>query len=244
VVLAPLFLAGFRGPTIVQLATLLAVWARKDVRTARRVAAALAAVAIVLVPAVRLTRDDRRDVREGLGRFDPLAVFVEAGASLYPLVVTADLLESGAEAHWMGRSYGLALARVVPNVGRRDAGDARATTPNGWVTLHADRWLYDRGGGIGFSGVAEPYLNFGVAGVVSIFLLLGLVMRRWEGLLARDPFRAAVGAATFGFVLWTVRNETMEIFRSMAFAAIVVAVAWCARRLLRRPGAAAATPVG
>jgi oligosaccharide repeat unit polymerase len=233
-ILAPLFLAGFRGPVIVHLATLLAVWARKDVRLARRVALALAAAAVVLVPAVRMTRDTRRDVREGLVRFDPLALFLEAGTSLYPLVVTADRVGSGAEPLWMGRSYALAVARVVPNLGERAGLEGRALTPNGWATLHADRWLYERGGGIGFSGVAEPYLNFGLAGVVVFFFLLGLVMQRWERWLERDPFRAGIAAATFGFVLWTVRNESLELFRSMALATVVVGGALWLHRVLRR----------
>jgi oligosaccharide repeat unit polymerase len=233
-IMAPLFLAGFRGPIIVQLATLLAVWAHKDGRTARQVALGLALAAIVLVPAVRATRDERRDVREGLGQFDPLALFLEAGTSLYPLVVTTERIGSGAEPLWLGRSYAVAASRVVPNLGQRAGLEGRAQTPNGWATLHADRWLYERGGGIGFSGVAEPYLNFGLAGVVVYFLLLGTVMQRWERWLERDPFRAAIGASTFGFVLWTVRNETLELFRSMAFAVVVVGGALWLHRVLRR----------
>ncbi len=232
--MSPLFLSGFRGPVIVHLATLLAVWAHKDGRMARRAALALAVAAIVLVPAVRMTRDERRDVREGLVGFDPLALFLEAGTSLYPLVVTTERVGSGDEPLWMGRSYLLALSRVVPNIGERAGSEGRALTPNGWATLHADRWLYARGGGIGFSGVAEPYLNFGLAGVVAFFLLLGMVMQRWERWLEGDAFRAAIGSATFGFVLWTVRNESMELFRSMAIAAAVVGGALWLHRVLRR----------
>ncbi len=232
--LAPLFLAGFRGPVIVHLATLIAVWAHKDPPAARRAALALAVAAIVLVPAVRATRDTRRDLSEGLRAYEPLALFTEAGTSLHPLVITADRVGAGAEPLWMGRSYATALGRTVPNLGQRAGLDARALTPNGWATLQADRWLYVRGGGIGFSGVAEPYLNFGRAGVVVFFFLLGLVLQRWESWLARDPFRAAAAAATFGFVLWTVRNEALELFRSTAFAAIVVGGAWMLHRMVHR----------
>jgi hypothetical protein len=243
-VLAPLFLAGFRGPAIVHLATLLTVWARKDLVAARRMAAGLVLAAIVLVPAVRLTRDARRSLSEGLEAVDPLATFVEAGTSIYPLIVTAGRVGDGAEPLWAGRSYLDALARTAPNLGPRAGSEGRALTPSGWATLHADRWLYERGGGIGFSGVAEPYLNFGLAGVVGFFLLLGMVMQRWETWLARDPFRAALGASTFGFVLWTVRNEATELFRSMAIAALVIAGAWLVDRALHRrlarPASAAA----
>ncbi len=245
VVLGPLFLAGFRGPVIVQTATLLAVWARRDRRVAHRLAIGIAALAIVLVPAVRITRDVRRDVTESIGAVDPLAVLLEAGGSLYPLVVTAERMQSGAEPLWLGRSYLTAVRRIVPNVGRPAGMEGRAESPNGWATLHANRWLYDHGGGIGFSGVAEPYLNFGTVGVVVVFILLGLVIQQWEHWLARDPFLGAIGAATFGFVLWAVRNEAMELFRSIAIATAVVAAAWLAHRFLRRRdrvGSALAAP--
>ncbi len=243
VVLGPLFLGGFRGPVIVQVASLLAVWAHKDARVARRVGAGIAIATIVLVPAVRMTRDVRRDVTEGIGTLDPLAVLLEAGGSLYPVVVTTDRIQSGAEPLWFGRSYAMGLRRILPNLGRR-AEQNRALGPDGWATLHANRWLFDRGGGIGYSGVAEPYLNFGTAGVVLVFFLLGLVVQQWEHWLARDPFRAAIGAATFGFVLWTVRNEATELFRSIAIVSAIVATSWMAHRLLgaRRRAASRAEP--
>ncbi len=74
--------------------------------------------------------------------------------------------------------------------------------------------------------MAEPYLNFGAAGVVVFFLLLGRLMHLWDPSLARDPYRAAIGAAAFGFLLWTVRNDAMELFRALTLAAFAVLAAW------------------
>jgi hypothetical protein len=237
VVLGPLFLAGFRGPTIVQAAALLAVWARKDRAIARRVALGVVAAAVLLVPAVRVSRDLGQGLAPGFRTLDPIQVLLETGGSLYPLVVTADRLESGKEEPWMGRSYAMAVGRVLPNVAlRRSTPGARTLTPSAWATMHADPWAFDHGGGIGFSGVAEPYLNFGTAGVVVFFLLLGLLTRVWERSLGGSPFRAAIGAASFGFLLWTVRNDAMELFRAMAFASATVLAAWFAvRARVRRP---------
>jgi hypothetical protein len=226
VVLGPVFLQGFRGPLIVQVAALLAIWSRKDAVVARRVGLAVTLAGLVLVPAVRITRGGGEG---GLATFDPIAVLLEAGGSLRPLVVTAELVESGRERPWMGRSYAMAAQLVAVNAGRRQAAssrDAASQPPNAWVTMHAEPWMFENGYGIGFSGVAEPYLNFGKTGVILFFLLLGYVTQAWDRSLRRDPFLAAVGAATFGFVLWTVRNDSMELFRALAFVSATVFGAW------------------
>jgi oligosaccharide repeat unit polymerase len=234
IVLAPLFLTGFRGPVIVQMASLLAVWTWKDRRTARRLAVAGVLLAMLLAPAIRASRDLEREFR--IEAFDPFEVLTEAGGSLYPLIVTAEAVEPGSEPLWMGRSYAAAVRRIVPNVSAHWAAPpARALTPSAWATLRADPWVFDHGGGIGFSGIAEPYLNFGVAGVVLVFLLLGLVIQWWDRSLGGgSPFLAAVGAAAFGFVLWTVRNEATELLRAIAYAAAAVFGAWILSRALRR----------
>jgi hypothetical protein len=242
-VLGPLFLVGFRGPTILQVAALLAVWARKDRAVARKLSLAVVVAAIVLVPAVRVTRDVGGSVADGLSSADPVSALLETGGSIYPLVVTAERIEDAGEEPWLGRSYAMAAERIVPNVATRySAPGQRMLTPSAWVTMHADTWLYDHGGGIGFSGVAEPYLNFGLAGVVVFFLLLGVAMQRWDGWLARDPFRGAIGAASFGFVLWTVRNDGMELFRAVALAAGTVLAAWALQRRPRERRAGAVAP--
>ncbi|HEY3446516.1 MAG TPA: O-antigen polysaccharide polymerase Wzy [Myxococcales bacterium] len=234
VVLGPLFLSGFRGPVIVQVASLMAVWAHKNRRLARILGGAALVVALVLAPAIRSARDlgaqDQPTTEAATG---PLAVFVEAGGSLYPLVVTVEQIDGGAQELWWGRSYAMAVGRVLLNVSSRRS-EERVLTPSAWATLQADPWAFDNGYGIGFSGVAEPYLNFGLAGVLLVFLALGGIVRTWERWLSRDPFRAAIGAASFGFVLWSVRNEAMDLFRVMAIASGIVLGAWALSALRRR----------
>ncbi|BDG08520.1 O-antigen polysaccharide polymerase Wzy [Anaeromyxobacter paludicola] len=238
-VMGPLFLSGFRGPVLVQMISLSAVWAHKDARVARRVSLIAAAAALVLIPVIRMTRnageEEKRDLRVG-----PMAVFEEAGGSIYPLVVTAEGVESGTEPLWLGRSYLFGLKRIVPNVSTRwRAPGGRVLTPSAWATLQADPWTFEHGGGIGFSGIAEPYLNFGKAGVVLFFFAVGFVIRRFDGWLERDPFRAAVGAASFGAVLWTVRNDSIELFRVLAIASLTVLAAWAVARFAAQRARAA-----
>jgi oligosaccharide repeat unit polymerase len=216
VTLGPLFWQGFRGPFIVNAAAFLAVLMAKKPRVARPVAAAALAAAMILAPAIRQVRDRGDEVR--VQKVDPLEFLLEAGGSLYPLVVTAERVESGFEPLWLGRSYAKALGRIVPNVSRRPDRDPREMRPSVWVTMKANRWTYEHGGGIGFSGVAEPYLNFGIAGVVLFFLLLGFLIDQSDRWLVTGPFRAAFAAACYGFILWTARNDAMEVFRALVLA--------------------------
>ena len=233
-VLGPVFWSGFRGPTLVQGAALLAVWVRKDARTAKRLAALGVTAVFLLAPAIKVTRNANVQLAEALREAEPLQFLYESGGSLRPLVVTCERIESHSERPWMGRSYLMAARRLVPNVSSRwVAPNQRALTPGVWATMHASFWMYEHGLGIGFSGVAEPYLNFGVPGVIVFFMLLGWVFSVGDRWLSLGGHRAAIAAASFGFVLWSVRNDTIAVPRAMAVATFTVCVAW----LLQQRGA-------
>jgi hypothetical protein len=229
VVCGPLFIVGFRGPFLVQAAALLAVWGCKNVRLARWLALGLGAGLLVFVPAIKLARNWDVALSRAVRDARPLDFLFETGGSLRALIVTAERVESRAEPLWMGRSYVMAAERLIPNLSTRwNAPVARKLTPAAWATLHADPWAFEHGGGIGFSGIAEPYLNFGRSGVVLFFLVLGYGIRagnRW--LASQQPFRAAIVAASFGFILWTVRNDAMALVRAVGLAMVIVLIARC-----------------
>jgi hypothetical protein len=69
--------------------------------------------------------------------------------------------------------------------------------------------------------------------VVVFFLLAGYGVRTCDRWLSGNQFRAAVVAAVFGFMLWTVRNEMLVVFRTVAYASLMVAAAWVVDRLGR-----------
>jgi hypothetical protein len=218
--LAPIFAKGFRGIPLAAGITFLIVWYRKSPRVATRLSLIGCALALVLVPAIRVTREAAiAPVAAPVSPVNPFEFFTEAGGSLRPLVETLQAIDSGKERLWMGRSYSLAAARVVPNVSLRweAAPDEEASlTPDQWVSRRADDWK------IGFSGVAEPYLNFGVAGVVLYFVALGFLLVRADALAGRNPYWCAVLASTQAALLWTVRNDVMALIRTAAWSAAAV----------------------
>lgn len=246
--LGPLFFHGVRGPTILHASALLAVWAVKDRAMARTIGVVVAVLAIALVPVIRVTRDvENASVMESLREIDPMEILFEAGGSMYPVVITAEQVESGGERLWMGHSYRQGAEHVILNLSsRRRQYQTHDLYPNAWATREVDPSLFEMGGGIGYSAVAEPYLNFGPPGVVVFFLLLGVFIGACERWMKRDPFRAAIGAATFGFVLWAVRDDSVAVPRALMLACATVFGAWILKRLRRDrhvPGPDAAHPL-
>lgn len=228
--LAPIFVKGFRGIPLTAGITFMVVWYGKNPRVATRVALIGCAFALVAVPVIRLSREAAiAPVATPVTKANPFEFFTEAGGSLRPLVETLQAIDSGKQRLWMGRSYALAAARVVPNVSLRweAAVDEEATlTPDQWVSRRADDWK------IGFSGVAEPYLNFGLAGVVLYFAVLGFLLVRADALANRSPYWCAVVAATQAALLWTVRNDVMALIRTAAWSAAVVLAIQAVVRML------------
>jgi oligosaccharide repeat unit polymerase len=85
--------------------------------------------------------------------------------------------------------------------------------PGHWITSIVDPWTYKNYGGMGFSAIAEPYMNFGVAGVVAYFFLLSFFLIRLEQLSVRSAYALAAWALILGPLLWTTRNDFTNFFR-------------------------------
>src|SRR5690606_314388 len=123
----------------------------------------------------------------------PLEALQEMGGSLRPLVHTIDLMEN--EPYRWGRTYWQALGQVVPNLSLRWQGDVYLPVedmpPSHWVSRLAAPWNYKNFGGLGFSAVAEPYMNFGPWGVALVFWLLGYGLVRVDRIEMPRPTQLA-----------------------------------------------------
>lgn len=137
-----------------------------------------------------------------------------------------------------GQSYWLALRSAVPNLGvemwteksRSTAGRGfspekaiREMAPGDWLTYRILKDQFFLNHGVGFSAVGEPYLNFGLTGVVVFFVLLGIFLG-WI-----DSRNIAASPHVFVFLsvgLWNLmrasRNDLSSFLKPLFFIYIVI----------------------
>lgn len=230
---------GFRGFALVPLVGLATVFDKRGVRIPRVALAAAVAVVLLAIPAVRsmratpLAQRSMSDLAVGVRPFEALQ---EMGGSLRPLVHTIDLMAN--EPYRWGTTYIGALKLIAPNLSLIWSGDdyleLEELPPSHWVSKLAAPWSYRNYGGLGFSAVAEPYMNFGPAGVAGWFLLLGWGLARLDRAADARPANLAVLAMLLGPMLWATRNTMAVFFRPAVWGLAVALAAALFSRSLRR----------
>jgi hypothetical protein len=169
------------------------------------------AAMLIAIPLSRQLRDMKLSERTMAGSefsLAPLEAIQEMGGSLRPLVHTIDLMEN--EPYRWGRTYWQAVTQVVPNLSLRWQGDpylpVEELPPSHWVSRLAAPWNYQNFGGLGFSAVAEPYMNLGPWGVALAFWLLGYGLVRVDRMDLVRPTQLACLGMVLGPLLWATRN--------------------------------------
>ena len=234
-----LFYLGFRGFALIPLVTVLAILVKRGLTLPRWVYVAGVVTLLVLISSVRVLRDSRLSDRGSWSELTleaPTSSLHELGGSILPLVHTLRLMQT--EDYRWGRTYWQALGEVVPNLTFEWEADRFVPTeqlpPSHWVTKLAAPWRYRNYGGLGFSAVAEPYMNFGVPGVVAFFLFLGWALVRAERWGAAGPHAVAAWAIVLGPLLWTTRNASLVFFRPAVWGLLALAAALLISRSMRR----------
>jgi hypothetical protein len=229
------FVLGYRGFALTPAATMLAVLHKRGFRLPRAVWAAGLASLLVAVPAARSLRDNplaERSLTDIALDIHLLEAAEEVGGSLRPLVHTLDLMEN--EPFRWGYTYWQAVEMVLPNLSIEwDAGGyipVEKLPPSLWMARLAAPWHYYHGGGLGFSAVAEPYMNFGIAGVAAFFALLAGALVWCDRLDGLRPARVAVWAMALGPLLWTARNAFTVFVRPAVWGALLVLAAYLLSR--------------
>ena len=178
----------------------------------------------------------------------------EMGGSLITLAYTLELVPSRRPFEY-GVGYLSTLATAVPNL-FWDLHPAIARgTPSDWLIWTVDPITARNGGGLGFSFIAEAYLNFGSVGVPFVMMVVGFLLCRfvlWAD-IGSAPARIAAVATLTAFTLSYARGEASFIVRPLLWYALgpYVAVGLLQKvRAARLPGrrspnpAAARIPLG
>jgi oligosaccharide repeat unit polymerase len=180
-------------------------------------------------------------------KFEQAAGDAEIGSSITEMGQTLGVLAQvlrlvpEVDQHTYGYSYWTATKHMLPNIGittqseeSRMAVRAKAffhqeelvkMAPADWITFRLNRWKFDNGQGVGFSAIAEPYLNFGTFGVIAYFVLLGVVLAQIDkiNVIAR-PYMYLLLATSYWPFLRTVRNDFGNFSKPFAFIIIILLI--------------------
>lgn len=253
--LALYLLSGNRSLALFPLLVGIVIWVKSGRRFPLPLAAGVALAALLIIPVIGalrtvgayddVTLSEISKSSEGASVSNALA---ELGGSAGVLAITLQYVPAEEPYRW-GRTYLGYLRQVIPNVGGlKDISESpRAIlaesgslsealprlSPSTWASvrvLGVQGAIYG-GQGVGFSGIGEPYLNFGFAGVVVFFLGAGALFARMEARNLLLDFRWLVFATFFyWFLISTVRNEFGVFVKPASFILISLGIWILVRR--------------
>jgi oligosaccharide repeat unit polymerase len=240
-----LLLSGYRASIMFPAMIAAVLWVKVGRRIPLAVAVAGVFAVAIIIPASGLLRSTgsyseisieriKGSVEESTFQetFRTLGQTGGAAAHVYRLVPDID-------SHRWGKTYLDALTNAIPNIlpqvgvnkraevkGALDRYDAiNDAIPSDWLTYRIAKDKFDRGEGVGFSGIAEPYLNFGWIGVVLYFLFFGWLIGKidkWD--LGIKPNAIFFAAAMYWPLMRSVRNDFATFVKPAIFLLLLVCI--------------------
>ncbi|KGN70210.1 O-antigen polysaccharide polymerase Wzy [Porphyromonas sp. COT-239 OH1446] len=223
---------GYRSATITPVLLIFyAVTVKKSsyrVRTLKKkwlfyIGGGLAALVIFFIfPAMRKTRNDG-----GIATASAKEIFTsdqsnsfetvyDMGKSLQTVVYTKELVPKEYPFRY-GVTYIMNLTSVFPNLFWDKHPAETYGTLGRWITKIVDRNFYDFGGALGYSCVAESYINFGYFGLILIPLVFGYILQRAENraLALNSPITYASLAIICIYLSMYPRGEFADLVRGI-----------------------------
>ena len=239
-----LLLLGGRAGAIMPLLAYLWLFDRTIVKVPKTAIAVIGTVLIlVVIPSIAVSRSTTGQARYSLTSIvdayksveNPyLAGVSEMGGSMETVSYTIELVPKTKE-YEAGASYYYSILMVVPNffwnVHPANVGDRQ---PSQWLAKEVDPGIAARGGGFGYSFIAEAYLNMGWWGTVVILSLMGVLFGSlviWAE-RSRDLARLALLASFLSFFLFFARGQSSDMVRALIWYSLLpyLAVGYLSRR--------------
>jgi hypothetical protein len=188
------------------------------------IAAAAIFIAFPLVRAIRTLDAYERTtaLRGGVEVQDPLTnTIAEMGGSMNTLAYTIDLVPSS-RPYDNGAGVVRAVSTLIPNL-FWERHPASAGSYGEWLVKLVNPWLAERGGALGFSVVAEGFINFGPFGGPIYCGLLGFIVAALLVSSTRTHVPATVifAAITLSVILFYPRSEGSAILRAVVWCSVV-----------------------
>jgi hypothetical protein len=243
---AALAMSGYRSAAFFPLLMGAVLWVKTGRRIPIVIAAGAMAGVIFLIPVIGTLRShgpyediDTRTLTQSVATAELQETFRTLGQTAGILGHVLRLVPDRDPHRW-GMTYVQALRNSIPNVmpqirksarqqlNERAFGNSNAITEmsaSDWATYRISPERFDVGEGVGFSGIAEPYLNFGMPGVVGFFLLLGFLLGRLDSIaLLHHPHLLVFAAATLWTLGRTVRNDFTSFVKPAIFMLIILLI--------------------
>ena len=221
---------GSRGPAVMILLAYIWLYNRSIQRLRRKVVVVLFVVLLLIFPVIATVRQNAGFWEDPVGHFsaaiaknDNLAVSAisEMGYSLVTVVHTLRLIPDVRPFDY-GIGYVYAASAVVPDIGWEVHPAISHGLFGDWLIRTTDPFIAARGGGLGFSFIAEVYANFGWLGTCPFLIAMGYFLGRLFNWSARgnDPAKLAFIATFMAFFLVFARGESAVILRGLAWYAL------------------------
>jgi oligosaccharide repeat unit polymerase len=227
---------GSRGAAIMPLFAMLWLWNAVVNPISKTLLVAIAALMMFIVfPLVGATRNELSGVdllsigfiTKTLTSMDnPLIASVsEMGFSATTIAWTMELVPK-VRPFDLGMSFLVAVLTLIPNVFTSDRHPALMMSgydiPDYWLVNIIDPTFASKGGGLGFSFIAEAYLNFGWFGIILLGLIGFLFAKfiQWA-LEDSDPAKMAMIAIFVSFFLIYPRGCSQMIMRPLIWYSLL-----------------------
>jgi 4-amino-4-deoxy-L-arabinose transferase-like glycosyltransferase len=219
---------GHRGEALLDWAGLAYVRHMRVRRIRLRQFAIFLTAALLVIGPVRQLRnvapEDRVQAIQSLN-LNPMQAATEMGYSWRVFHAFVQQRENGASLGSL--PYEFALYHVLPNIGRDNG--AIAVGPGGysrstmWITSIIDPISERLGIGAGGSAIGEPYVAFGLPGVLVVMFLIGFGIGRIERLISTGSTVAtALMCLVFFPINWYIRDDAYGLIRQVAWGLAVV----------------------
>jgi hypothetical protein len=217
-----LLFLGYRANAVFPLIAALWLWSRmvKAVR-AVPIAAAAAVLLLVVFPVVRKTREVRASDRASVSFLKDalddverpfLSVLTEMGGSMRTVTETLRLVP-GSHPYELGEGYAYALLTAMPSLFWDRHPTIARGTPGVWLTEQVDPVQAALGGSLGYSVIAETWLNFGAAGPLVLLLLGFALVKCWCWAEDRGGAALVLVASFLPMLLFLARSSSSEMVR-------------------------------
>jgi len=185
-------------------------------------------VVFPLIAAVRNLNLDRRADLSVLAKayqtieHPEAAAVSEMGGSMQAISYTIDLVPT-LRPYDLGASYYYSLLSVVPNFFWKLHPSVARGSPSIWLVKTVEPDIAEKGGGLGFSYLAEAYLNFGWWGAPIFLFIFGYAVcwfTDWSE-FSGDPSRIAMAASFFASLLTFARADSQSVVRPFIWYALL-----------------------